>query len=730
MGRLLSQYVMNTIKRFVFFGALFLLVVSRSHAQTELEVAPHGKYPTLEAARDAVRQLRSSGNEQAVTIIVRQGDYMVDESIHFSYRDRNTTYRAANGERVRFFGGKVIDPQWFKPLRDRAFASRLTDINAARKIFVADLKAHGFTEFGKLYRHGWMIEPKGSVPPASLKIAGQRMRLARWPNPDEESPYMVYKHYLEKERPLKGYEVRVQEIIDSVKLPGEVTFTKVIHTGSTHREGGEGGTFQVAFDRMKYWSNINDIFIDGVLSSTWVWTYNQLSSVNVEKRQITLAYPELQGLGLGPSVRLPHFYFENVAEEIDQPGEYYIDRDRGLLYIYPPLVRGVIVLSELEEPMFTVRDASNLSFEGLELDTGRNLCFEIIDSKAITIDRCRIANFDKGGVLADGLQLRVLNSHIHSIGGYGVSLNGGNQRTLEAAGNEVVNCEIHDFGWREKSQIPGVIVDGGVGHRIAHNEIHDAPHFGIRIKRANDVIVEYNELYDLPKYHKFDGGALYIHSGRRAESRGFVIRGNYFHDVPTIGVYPDNFSWGVEISHNLLVNVGVLTNRAPIFVNGGGECRTFNNVAVDCTFLYGQGVRPKEEHWLEYWNATLAKYGSGEVENTAYSKYSDFKAWLTKTEKDEFFRPASSAYNNLLYHPNGPIYQGQRMSASGIQDLTGGKLETSGNLAVTDDPGFVDATSGDYRLRSHASIFELIPGFEPLPIEKMGRLDEIYRPIE
>ena len=130
---------------------------------------------------------------------------------------------------------------------------------------------------------------------------------------------------------------------------------------------------------MKYWSNISDIFIDGVLSSTWVWTYNQLSSVDIEKRQITLAYPELQGVGLGPSVRLPHFYFENIAEEIDQPGEYYIDRERGLLYLYPPpTVRGVIVLSALAEPMFTVRDASNLNFEGIEFDTGRNLCFEII----------------------------------------------------------------------------------------------------------------------------------------------------------------------------------------------------------------------------------------------------------------------------------------------------------------------------------------------------------------
>ena len=47
----------------------------------------------------------------------------------------------------------------------------------------------------------------------------------------------------------------------------------------------------------------------------------------------------------------------------------------------------------------------------------------------------------------------------------------------------------------------------GVGHRIAHNEIHDATHFILLIRRANDVTVEFNEIYDLPKYHKFDGGA-------------------------------------------------------------------------------------------------------------------------------------------------------------------------------------------------------------------------------
>lgn len=690
------------------------------HAAVEYEVSPQGRYKTIQDARDAVRELRSSGDESEVHVVIRGGDYVVEESIVFGSGDRNTVYRAAAGERVRLFGGNVIEPEWFKPLRDREFALRLVDVEAARKLFVVDLKSKGISDYGELYRHGWVIEPKNTVPPAFLTIASQRMHLARWPNLAEDSPYMVYQHYLEEPRELKGYERRVQEIIDSIQLPGELTFTKVIDPGDMHRDGERGGTFEVAFDRMRHWSQVEDIFIDGVLSSTWVWSYNQIESVDLEKRQITLAYPELQGLGTGPSVRLPHFYFENVAEELDRPGEYYIDRDNGILYLYPPEERGVIVLSTLAEPMISLRGATNIRFEGLELDSGRDLGFDINQSTRIRIDGCRIANFAKGGVLANGKQLSVRNSTIHGVGGYGVSLLGGTKYNLDPAGNEVVNCEIHDFGWREKSQIPGVMVDG-VGHRIAHNEIYDGPHFGIRIKEANDVVVEYNEVYDLPKYHKLDGGALYVYSGRRAESRGIVIRGNYFHDVPTIGVYPDNFSWGVEISHNLFVNVGKETNRAPIFVNGGGECRSFNNVAVDCAFMYGQGVRPKEERWFEFWDRTMAKYGEGRVAETAYDKYPDFKLWLEKTEPDEFFRPESRAYNNLLYHPDNPIYPGQRMDAQGVQDLTGGKLQKDSNVAVTQDPGFADPEAGDFRFKKDAAAFTLIPGFEALPIEKMGR---------
>jgi hypothetical protein len=44
-----------------------------------------------------------------------------------------------------------------------------------------------------------------------------------------------------------------------------------------------------------------------------------------------------------------------------------------------------------------------------------------------------------------------------------------------------------------------------------------------------------------------------------------------------------------------------------------------------------------------------------------------------------------------------------------------------GELWVTDqDPGFIDAAQGDYRLRPEAEVFQRLPGFQPIPFDKIG----------
>ncbi|MDP6112271.1 MAG: right-handed parallel beta-helix repeat-containing protein [Planctomycetota bacterium] len=720
---------------------LLVLLCSGAVPAEVLHVAPTGKtgaagtatdpLGSLGAARDALRRLegRRAG---PVTVTIRGGHYIVDKPFALFKADSGTaaapiTFRAAEGERATFFGGKILSKSSFCPAADRAFLARLVDRSAGKHILIADLKAQGITDFGEITRHGWSMEPWNRTPPVTLAFANQRMQLARWPNGGEESEFMVYRHYLPTKRKLRGYELEVQRIIDNIRLPGEATYTRVIDPGprlSRYRADRGvaarlgGGTFEVAFDRMKHWYDLRNVFLDGVLSSTWEWTFNRLASVDVARKRITLARPELSGIGLGESVRLPHFHFVNIPEEIDRPGEYYIDRARGLLYLYPPksFDAGPAVLSVLAGPMVKMQGVANVTFEGLRFETGRGLGFAIEGCRDVTIRNCTIANFTAGGLTITGRGVRVLDSHIHGLGGHGVHLRGGDFESLEPAGNEVVNCHIHDFGWDQKSQLPGVMIDG-VGHRVAHCDIHDGPHFGIRIRRSNDVTIEYNEIHHLPKYHMFDGGSLYVYTGPRAESRGITVRYNYFHDVPTVGVYPDNFSWGVAIHGNVFRNVGAVTGRPAVLVNGGGECRTYNNLMIDCVLMYGQGARAKEQRWFSHWNKTRDKFGDGKIEQTPYRKYPGFKVWLSKKEPDEFFRPVSHVYSNVLFHPNVPL--ATESGPKGIFDHSG-KLDAHDNWVTTGDPGLADPGAGDLSLKQNAPAFNKVPGFKPIPFDQMG----------
>ncbi|MEC8333460.1 MAG: hypothetical protein VXZ83_04975 [Verrucomicrobiota bacterium] len=83
--------------------------------------------------------------------------------------------------------------------------------------------------------------------------------------------------------------------------------------------------------------------------------------------------------------------------------------------------------------------------------------------------------------------------------------------------------------------------------------------------------------------------------------------------------------------------MGLAKDRSAIDVNGGGECRSFNNLIIDCVQMYRQDTRPKDEMLIERWRSVLEAYRNGKIENTPHRKYKDFEAWLSKNERDDFF---------------------------------------------------------------------------------------------
>ncbi len=656
-----------------------------------------GEY-SLEEALKAVQKLnnRAAYPREGVTIEIETGEYAVQKGFrlfknHSGTNEAPLVIKAKKGHDVVFFGGQYLEPSWFLPLKDKSILKRVLSEDAKTKIVTVDLKKHGIKKLGALSKHGWQMEPNSRIAPAGLSIGGVRMELARWPNKNELSPYL-------EEKAKVG------------NLSGMVSFTKIIEKGpkkprvwnwdKDKKFMNNGGTFEVAFDRMKHWKDIENVWLDGVLGTTWEWTYNNIKSIDLEANTITLASGELNGLG-GGLPRLSHFYFENILEEIDQPGEYVMDRENGILYLYPPegYLEKSMYVSSLQDNVFTITNASWIRIENIKVDSGCKNGIIVDKSSHVTIVDSEIKNVAMGGVLLSGSFNRISRSKIHDVGSYGVTLRGGDKKTLRPANNVVENCSIYSLAWDQKSQQPGIYFDKGVGNFARNNEIYDMPHFAIRMNYTNDCVVENNKIHDLPTYHMFDGGAVYVYtSPLNPSNRGNVYRNNYMYNVPTNGVYCDNYAMGVFMEKNYFENVSYLDSEwgfGAIMLNTGGQNYMDDNVFVDCRIpiLHGNGGyynsykgKPRIQN---AWNNAVKKYGNGKIEDTPYAKYKTFKEFLALSPENdyaEFKFPKSYANRNLFYNPKVALDK-KAMRTKGISNKRR-KVVDLNNVYFEENPGF------------------------------------------
>ena len=76
------------------------------------------------------------------------------------------------------------------------------------------------------------------------------------------------------------------------------------------------------------------------------------------------------------------YYFRNALEELDAPGEWYLDRRTWILYFYPPsdVHKGVVYAPRLET-LIELKEAEHITFRGLTL--------ECADGTAVLLNDCR-----------------------------------------------------------------------------------------------------------------------------------------------------------------------------------------------------------------------------------------------------------------------------------------------------------------------------------------------------
>lgn len=717
----MNKEIMSKINNLI-FALLAILMVSCTSQPAQIFVATNGSdingagskdkpFASLERARDEIRKLKNEGeSDQGFHVNLREGNYYRSEPFTLTEEDSGSEeylviYAAYNNEKVIIHGGISIPVEKknnaIAPETARRFQPGVRD-----KIIEVDLQKEGISDYGEMRPVGFS-RPYGPTW-AELFVNGEPYKLARWPN-------------------------------DSTVAMG-----KVLDGGSVPRDGDysdRGGIFNFDTDRPLNWQSNNDIWISGYFCQGWAEDAVELAEIDKINKTFKTKQASLYGFRSGQKYSC--WYVYNILEEVDEPGEYYLDRENGKLYFYPSEEVQSIELSMLEKPLVSIKGASNVQFKGISFECSRGMGIYMERSQNNLIENCTFKNLGIVAVcMGKGIEpfkeLRhegtgepasekigsymqhrynntvfnreagtnngIVNCTIFNTGAGGVHLSGGDRQTLEPGNNYIENCTIHDFNRIEKSYRAGVDISGA-GNRISHCEIYNAPSMAI-LMRGNDHLFEYNEIHHVCQ-EVHDQGALYY--GRDPSERGHIVRYNFFHHLTTIhatsAVYHDDGACGMEVYGNVFYKPG----KIPVLIGGGHDNPYTNNIFIDAEL--GIHVDNRNQGWAKN---IIEKGGIYEqrLNRVKYNEppYSTKYPHLANYWEDNPALPKRNPVSkNIFYHVKTPVrYNKDWLPFS------------DDNWITEENPGFVNEDELNFELKEDAKVFEVIPDFKPIPFSKIG----------
>ena len=543
-----------------------------------------GPFATLEAARNAIRQLKQTNQfKKPVIVYIREGTYYRTTPFVLESQDSGTgqysiTYSSYPNEKAIISGGRVIT---------------------------------GWTQQGNLWKVQIPQVQSGEWYFNQLFVNNQRRLRARTPNQE------YYK-------------------VESFVSPS----TNLVD-------------FYYQGNNIQQWNNLNDVVV--VLYHSWTESHHYITSVDTAQKKVSLIGK------IGPYLYTQlhnnqRYYLENALEFLDTPGEWYLNRDTGVLYYYPMLgetisnakiiapavTRALININGNPESNQFVNNIHlvNLSFQHTDAFIPRaNSLFNggqaankqegTITVKGLyngSIEGCEIAHVGEYGIwLRAGSKLnKIQRCHIYDTGAGGIRVGEETNQPTSASNvvfNTIDNNFIHSGGHIFRGAV-GIWVGRSSYNTLSHNEISDSDYSGISVgwswgydpSSANHNIIEYNHIHNLMRGVLDDGGAIYT----LGVSPGTIIRNNLIHDIKARngasgrGLYNDQGSSYITMENNIVYNVQqgymlnygknniVKNNVFALFTNAGISRFNDENVPsfnMHHNIIYGSSVNMTKRNW-------------------------------------------------------------------------------------------------------------------------------------
>jgi len=418
------------------------------------------------------------------------------------------------------------------------------------------------------------------------------------------------------------------------------------------------------------------------------------------------------------------YYLENSLRFLDLPGEWYLDRKKGVCYLKPfdektfakakvvaPAVDLLIGLKGTSD-----KPVEHVRFEGLtfaysqwtlpktgynshqaDVAAGASLVGDFV--RSVTFSGCKFKHLGRYGLwLRSGCRDNIVaGCEFTDLGGGAIEL-GANARSTSptevTTRNELSRNHIHHNGQVWKGAC-GIWVGPASHTHIHNNHIHDHTYSGISfgwtwsdsLSGAHHNTVENNYIHDVMQIMG-DGGGIYC-LGRQD---GSIIRNNVIHDVQGWnaqgnGIYTDQGSSGLIIENNLIVRTGW----------GGIGCGTNDNVVRNNIVVHSGKVglgtyTGNRRRWQR--NIIVVKQG---------------------LLVDARLKGEDNLFEDNLYYYKGvedPVFPGGYLFSEWKEEM--GQDANS----IIAPPLFKDCAGGDFRLSWNSPAFKL--GFKPFKIRNVG----------
>lgn len=680
---------------------------------------------TLEKAIDVANEMRED-SDKLIEILLREGTYSVTNTIKIINSQKDDSLlkiSAYQDEKVTINAGVDI-PLSAMNIADSDFTNAIIDKPNAGSVLQYNLKDAQIEDLGEISLRGHLISDEKEAQ-AELSLNGEVQKLAGWPN---------------------------GEYTGLIKPTDSNEYGKRTKSGIAN-----GCSFQVNYDRPSQWSKPEQAWLSGTIGPNYEFDYYPVSRFDSEEKRVYLSRGALEKY-----YTEPYYRFENVPEELDEPGEYYIDRQSGMLYFYPPenAPKDSVLTITMSTPtldvsgkapnsMFRIENSKNIVFENLIFKGGRGSAITGKNNSNIKFINCEINSFGENGIRFDAsTDITISDCKIHDVGQDGILfVSCGNYQTLSPSNIVVSNNDIYNFARLERSYKTGI--DFGyrcVGATAANNHIHNGPHAGMIFYGVNNDI--YGNEFDNLVTEFSDMDALYCNNSNYPWERGNKIHNNYFHDIGKSSmngrhqinvraIRTDNRGCGLNIYENLFYNIGDGgngngNNGIGAITAEGTRNRIFNNLFVDCNEAYFNTLQYKEIETADdgtLYPDTIINSSGVEVANTINgAKVADLKKQM-ENYLPVYGKQFPELYNYFYEHPNMSKTNEFRNNMiiniaiplsnfNGTQNeegFRGSQMLTaaSGNYVSTSDPGFVSYDNGNLELSSSATLLvEGLPKFE------------------